>query len=222
MDSLYLAHPYYRPPGRVINGVLYHYGIPGMEWGKRRFQNKDGTLTEAGKRRYAKIARATIRSDDGDVRELLKEGTAKAFTASDRVHLKGAYKKLVDSVGEADAAKSKINSLAEARTKSRYDAEVDAHPEKYKGPLKFKARDDLYDRINTECRKEIKSENPDLVHKIEVSKDASKAWSDACHRATEKLVGDYGNQRVRLFSKDTVDDVLSNTISKLAIEEWYD
>lgn len=31
---------------------LAHYGLKGMKWGIRRFQNEDGTLTEAGKRRY--------------------------------------------------------------------------------------------------------------------------------------------------------------------------
>lgn len=30
---------------------LYHHGIKGQRWGVRRFQNPDGTLTEAGKRR---------------------------------------------------------------------------------------------------------------------------------------------------------------------------
>jgi len=32
---------------------LYHWGIKGMKWGVRRYQNKDGTLTPAGKKRYA-------------------------------------------------------------------------------------------------------------------------------------------------------------------------
>lgn len=31
---------------------LYHHGILNQKWGIRRFQNKDGTLTEAGKKRY--------------------------------------------------------------------------------------------------------------------------------------------------------------------------
>lgn len=35
----------------IVNGELYHHGIKGQRWGVRRYQNKDGTLTNAGKKR---------------------------------------------------------------------------------------------------------------------------------------------------------------------------
>ena len=35
----------------VSSDALYHHGIKGQRWGVRRFQNKDGTLTAAGRRR---------------------------------------------------------------------------------------------------------------------------------------------------------------------------
>lgn len=37
-----------------MNQELYHYGIKGMKWGVRRFQNKDGSYTSAGKTRHSK------------------------------------------------------------------------------------------------------------------------------------------------------------------------
>jgi hypothetical protein len=33
---------------------LYHHGIKGQKWGIRRFQNKDGSLTKRGEKRYEK------------------------------------------------------------------------------------------------------------------------------------------------------------------------
>ena len=38
----------------VNDGELYHWGIKGMKWGVRRYQNPDGTLTPAGRKRLEK------------------------------------------------------------------------------------------------------------------------------------------------------------------------
>ena len=34
---------------------LTHHGILGMHWGVRRYQNKDGSLTAAGRKRVDKL-----------------------------------------------------------------------------------------------------------------------------------------------------------------------
>ena len=49
-----------------MDDVLIHHGILGMKWGVRRYQNKDGSLTSAGKKRY---------SDNDDIKEAPQKNT---------------------------------------------------------------------------------------------------------------------------------------------------
>ena len=40
---------------QTISNELYHHGVKGQRWGIRRYQNKDGTLTPAGRKRADKL-----------------------------------------------------------------------------------------------------------------------------------------------------------------------
>lgn len=61
---------------------LAHHGIKGMKWGVRRYQNPDGTLTEAGKKRQYKQDMRQIKREHKQAR---KSGQIKDVTNRQKV-----------------------------------------------------------------------------------------------------------------------------------------
>lgn len=89
-DSIY-APDYY---------VLEHHGILGQKWGVRRYQNKDGSFTAAGKARYNKLTDKYIHTQDDTV--------AGAVIDLDRINRKYGYNNRSDRVqGKRRAAVDK-------------------------------------------------------------------------------------------------------------------
>lgn len=52
-----------------MDDVLIHYGVLGMKWGVRRYQNKDGSLTSAGKKRISKEYKKASIAGDNNLRK---------------------------------------------------------------------------------------------------------------------------------------------------------
>ena len=69
---------------------LYHHGIKGMRWGIRRYQNADGSYTDAGMKRYFNSdgtrTRAGQKVYDYRTSERYKKGTKKQRAGLKRQH----------------------------------------------------------------------------------------------------------------------------------------
>ena len=123
------------------NNELRHYGIKGMKWGVRRFQNEDGSYTAAGKRR-AKQQKAESMSDEelaARVKRLNMEKTYKKLSKESEP--KSTLEKSKDVV---DSASSLANRLKEA------DRKAAASKPKPRMDLSSMSDKEMRDRINRE------------------------------------------------------------------------
>lgn len=86
---------------------LQHWGIKGMKWGQRRYQNKDGSLTPAGQKRYNKEMEK-LKKDQAKLKEAQRIQKNKQRTQSKLDKLEAAKKKLKeDQKALADEKKGK-------------------------------------------------------------------------------------------------------------------
>lgn len=95
--------------------TLAHYGIKGQKWGIRRYQNENGTLTNAGKKRYSAIG---IKMDLSRARRKARKenvkGRAKGSTGANYDKALKERKKVYDYL---DSELEKVNQRdAKAKT----------------------------------------------------------------------------------------------------------
>lgn len=81
-----------------MNDELYHHGVKGMKWGVRRYQNKDGSLTAAGKKRAKNKTRGW--SKDAKRANAIKKKSVHQMTNAElkelnkRMNLEQEYRRL--------------------------------------------------------------------------------------------------------------------------------
>ena len=88
---------------------LQHHGVIGMKWGVRRYQNKDGSLTPAGKS-HKKIKAMQSRADS-KAKKIKEEGKIKVAEAKAKAKAQGKVDKAKEKV---EAKLKKINSKSSA------------------------------------------------------------------------------------------------------------
>lgn len=170
MDNKKISHT------EFASDFLAHYGIKGQEWGKRRFQNEDGSLTPEGRRRYG------LKSDYSNMTDQqLRDAITTKRTQNQYVDImtKDARKKRQDISNFVRTASSTAGSavnLADKTILEKQRSDFDERIEKYKNHNKALAQQKIdvkKDNPNADFSKvdaTIKENN----EKIDFYKDAKK------------------------------------------------
>lgn len=106
-----------------MNEELYHYGVKGMKWGVRRYQNEDGSLTAKGRERFS-----TVRGND----RLAKRQTRQA--------VKILYKKQAELDAAADLNTAAANSAYKKADKLVWKSEARQAKGDQKGFEKYQSK----------------------------------------------------------------------------------
>ena len=106
------------------NTELYHHGTLGMKWGRRLYQNKDGSLTALGRKRYGTKANLTKAKRQATIEAKKKEAAkaeAKAAKVAKKTQAEEAKKVKTAEEEKADIAKKKEQILKSRSAKELYD-----------------------------------------------------------------------------------------------------
>lgn len=144
---------------------LCHFGIKGMKWGRRRYQNEDGSLTDEGRRHYGYRLKRSINN--------IREARRKKVLAKKRAKaLEKARKARVEKKAHEEAKKKAIETGNATEVL------------KYKNELSTKEKQDIYNRLQADENLAKISDN-EIRRKAEEAARNSK-WNKA-KRFSEKL-----------------------------------
>lgn len=200
---------------------LYHHGIKGMKWGRRRYRNADGSLTPAGKKRYG---------DDSDQKAEKRKKVGKALAiAGASAAAVGAG--VAGAVGAAELAK-RDKQAAERRKENaqrRFDESHDDYKRVHKKLDTSKLSDKELQQINNRFENEKKYEQFTAgmkeKSKLETTSDVLKTSSDLVNGVSKAVKAMPQPGKKPTVSRQDLDSMsdqeLRSRINRIELERRY-
>lgn len=198
---------------------LMHFGVLGMHWGIRRYQNPDGSLTAKGKERIRKRQEKNF-NELNESKGWYRPDHSHKRTSSHHIDYNvalNAYK----NKSVVDSSKAVKNSFIAKKSKE-YDMDLDRTFDKGQKYLEEKGMpysDEAASAIGAVifCAKkgvDAKKEYDSYWQKID-------KYNDSCKAASKEVLGKYGNKKLKNFTDTKAKDLLNDTLKYAFGKELY-
>lgn len=224
---------------------LMHYGVKGMKWGIRRYQNPDGTLTDAGRKRLAKDVKRNIEySKPYTWRDASgRKYTSGGYPSSQQTKIKNMpeIKKLHEDL--RDSREKYYETMEFARKFNSDDKLVKRYqekaarwfckeygitdPDEIKDYIDAYQYDDLDQGRTNSFGFYCKDKKVDYDEYFNTVYKAQKEYEEECRKCVDNLLQRHGDEvvyrsRNNLSYKETVSDIVTQALDNLASDERFD
>lgn len=196
------------------NGELTHWGIKGMKWGRRRYQNKDGSLTPAGKKRYAE-EEAALKSREKVIKNQERTKAKLAKLDAKKAELDAREKALDDSnkAKTANTAKTTNESTKPSDTSKQKPAS-DMSDNELQAKVNRLRNEDAYKDLSKKLGYDVPLTELDLkIAEMEKQKRYLELQRDIKNLTPEKVSA--GKKLMNTIIKDVVTPAATNAGKKV-------
>lgn len=202
------------------NNELYHFGTKGMKWGRRRYQNEDGSLTDEGRRHYGYSLKRTIQNI-GEARRKKKAAKKRAKAlekarkarAEKRAH-EEAKKKAIETGEASEVVKYKNELTVDEKRKIADRLRVDDELAKY-------AASEAMRKAEEAARNSKWNKAKNIAGKIGEAGETIEKLGNAYNK-TAKVVNAFSDTKLPLIGEVQKKDPESVKRAKKVLENWGD